>query len=346
MRREELPEVLRIGTRGSALALAQTKLFTDRLRALCPSVCWEIVTIRTEGDRHPEQPLREFGGRGVFVTAIEDALRERRIDCAVHSAKDMAASLPDDMEIACVLPREDPADVLVTRGGAELSALSVPGGAAEPSALRREPVAGEQAVTGEGAQEQGNGRIVIGTGSPRRKAQLCALFPEAVIAPVRGNLPTRLDKLRSGSFDALVLAAAGLRRIGLDQEPDLCYRVFTPQEMVPAGGQGIIAVETGRQTFPFLRQLGDRMAGEELETERLLLRLLEAGCHEAIGVRAQLQENGEEIRIDLMKELPDGIYRRSGRAPAAGGRELAQRMAEELLTYQREQNGKAQIRRQ
>src|ERR1700726_1157715 len=201
---------LRIGTRGSAMALYQAGLVRDRLRAahaeLAAESAVELVAIRTTGDRVQTRQLAEIGGKGLFTKEIEEALLDRRIDLAVHSLKDMETHLPAGLEIGCVLPRDDPRDVVVSRSGAALTAL--------PHGAR------------------------IGTASLRRRAQLLRLRGDLAITPIRGNAGTRLDKLAAGEVDALVLALCGLERLGKTR---IGLGILSAQQMLPAGGQGALA---------------------------------------------------------------------------------------------------------
>lgn len=242
-------KVIRIGTRGSLLSLEQTNRVIAALTARNLELQIEKVVIHTQGDKILDKPLLAFGGKGAFVTEFEEALADGTIDLAVHSAKDMPMELAEGLVIAGALPRADVRDVLVTRKGL-------------PE------------------------RMVIGTGSLRRQFQLKAMYPHAQCISIRGNVPTRLQKIRDGECDGVVLAAAGLERLGLLEEKDFEYRYFSTEEMVPAGGQGIIAIE-GRmndEITELVRSISNPDAMQELETERRILQLLEAGCHEAIGV--------------------------------------------------------------
>jgi hydroxymethylbilane synthase len=196
-----------IGTRGSALALAQTEQVSRALRAVHPGLQVEVRRISTRGDRITDRPLAELGRNGVFVSDIESALRDGSIDLAVHSAKDLPSRLAPDMRLAAFLAREDPRDVLVSRGG-PLAAL--------PRGAR------------------------VGTSSPRRAAQLRAVRPDLTLADVRGNVDTRLRRLAAGEYDALVLAGAGLVRLARAAE---ITEWLEPAVMIPAVGQGALAVE-------------------------------------------------------------------------------------------------------
>ena len=206
------PRPLRIGTRGSPMALRQTELVRDRLLAAHPELAApgivEIVTIRTTGDRVQDRPLADIGGKGLFAKEIDEALRDGRVDLAVHSLKDLETWLPDGVEIACILPRDDPRDAFLSSTSASLAAL--PQGA------------------------------VVGTASLRRQAQLLRRRPDLRVVPLRGNANTRIRKLEAGEVDATLLALCGLQRIGLAH---LATEILPREIMLPAVGQGALAVE-------------------------------------------------------------------------------------------------------
>lgn len=263
-------KTIRIGTRKSALALAQTELVAEALKKAQPGICTELVTRQTEGDRILNKPLLEFGGKGVFVTEFEEALVRGDIDYAVHSAKDLPMDLMEGLGIVAVPKREDPRDVLVTEKGMELS---------------------------------GKERIVIGTSSLRRKLQIeeigKSMWPNAsvVCENLRGNVQTRLSKLLEGSFDGILLAAAGLKRLGLLKDEQFDFHYFDCDTFIPAGGQGILAVEgrldSGEEALA--EKIQDEEAWICLKLERKVLRLLEAGCHEPIGVYSRIKEKEVEV---------------------------------------------------
>src|SRR5216110_3034686 len=216
------PEALgpmKLGTRGSPLALVQARAVAARLGTLGVDV--EIVPIRTEGDRRVDASLAAIGGKGLFVREIEEALREGLIDGAVHSLKDLPAELPAGLTLAAFAEREDPRDVLVSRSGASFEDLPV------------------------GA--------VVGTSSPRRRALALALRPDLVVEPIRGNVDTRLRRLERGALDGVLLAAAGLARLGLTAPH---AQLLDPEVFVPAVGQGVLAIEA---------RADDRRAGALLE---------------------------------------------------------------------------------
>lgn len=286
-------KTIRIGTRGSLLALEQTERVMAALKEKDPQLQIEKVILRTQGDKILDQPLLAFGGKGVFITEFEEALAEGTIDLAVHSAKDMPMETADGLVIAGALPRADVRDVLVTKKGAPEDAI-------------------------------------IGTGSLRRQFQLKAVYPNMQCISIRGNVPTRLQKIQNGECDGVVLAAAGLERLGLLEEQGLDYRYFSLDEMIPAGGQGIIAIE-GRKNdeiTDLVSGISNENAMLELETERSILQLLEAGCHEAIGVISKVEK--EDIAVQIIRESDGNIYRRQGRTVIGKRLELARQLVEEL----------------
>ncbi|MGI8749601.1 MAG: hydroxymethylbilane synthase [Thermoleophilaceae bacterium] len=258
---------MRLGSRGSALAVAQAELVRDRLEALGEQV--EMVTIRTSGDERPGgRPAPETQDKERFVTEIEDALADGRIDLAVHSAKDVPAVLPDGLAIVGVPERSDP----------------------------RDAVCGADAMAGlpEGA--------VVGTASLRRRSQLLALRPDLDVREVRGNVDTRLRKLSQGDYDALVLAAAGLRRLGRSEGEPIPW-----EEMVPAPGQGCLALE-GRTDDARVGELAaaltDHAALVALTAERALVAGLQATCHTPVGAYAR--EHDGALHLDGFAGRPDG----------------------------------------
>ena len=296
---------LRIGTRGSQLALWQARTVAARLEA--HGIAADLVIVRTSGDRLQEAPLAQVGGKRLFVKELEDALLRDEIDVAVHSAKDMPAVLPPGLDIAATLPREDARDVIVLPAGC-------PGGSV-PAVLERL-----------GARPR------LGTSSIRRAAQLVPLLPGAEFAPVRGNVDTRLRKLDEGGYAALVLAAAGLRRLGLAERISASIPIA---DCIPAPGQGIIALEIREEagdTRHAVRGLHDDGARRALDAERTVVAALGGGCHLPLGAFALVRDG----RIDLRAVVcsPDGA--RSVRAQALGpagdpqaiGQEVARQLAD------------------
>ncbi|WP_313154130.1 hydroxymethylbilane synthase [Lacrimispora sp.] len=263
-------KTIRIGTRRSALAVAQANIMAEALERAGSGLSAELVLKQTEGDRILDKPLLEFGGKGVFVTEFEQALLRGEIDFAVHSAKDLPMELEEGLGIVAVLEREDPRDVLVTPASSDLS---------------------------------GKREIIIGTSSLRRKIQIeeigKTMWPEALVRceNLRGNVQTRLSKLMEGSYDGILLAAAGLKRLGLWEDSRYHYHCFDCETFIPAGGQGILAVEgrldSGLEAV--VRPLEDEEARMCLSLERKILRLLDAGCHEPIGVYSRLKGGDMEV---------------------------------------------------
>ena len=286
--------MIRIGTRGSTLALAQAGLVGAGL-----GVDSAIVPMRTEGDRLAEARLAAVGGKGLFVREIEEALLRGEIDVAVHSLKDLPAEPPAGLVLAAFLPREDPRDVLVGERPVSLEALA-PGG-------------------------------VVGTSSPRRRALVLAARPDLGVEPIRGNVDTRLRKLAAGGFDAIVLAAAGLRRLGLT--PAHCTPL-DPERFVPAVGQGIIAVEARAADAATLARLArlDHAATRACAlAERAYLALLGASCTTPVAAHARL--DGATLHVSAIVADEEGrrLLRTSGSAPAVEAASLGRRLGEEML---------------
>ena len=284
---------IRIGTRGSALALWQARTVAGLLESQGRSV--EIITIKTQGDRIQDRPLSETGGKGLFVKEIEDALLARTVDVAVHSAKDMSVSVPGGLAIAAVLPREDSRDAMVLRTGA--------------SAL------GDNAA--------------IGTGSIRRTTQLAMRHPGARFLPVRGNVDTRLRKLDSGEFEALVLAVAGLKRLGYASR---ISEAISHDDCIPAPCQGIVAIETRDEDLadPAWRAIDDAAARAAFDAERAVVQALGGGCQLPLGAVAV--HDGDMLAMQAIVTSPDGrtSVRRTARGDAARPDELGRRLAADL----------------
>jgi len=303
---------LRIGTRGSALALWQARTVAGQIEKANRQT--EIVVIKTGGDRLQDAPLSEAGGKGLFVKELEDALLAEEIDLAVHSAKDMSAVLPDGLTIGAVLPREDPRDALV---------------------LPR----GNAAIDFEGALAHLGEMPAIGTGSVRRIAQLAALLPHARFAPIRGNVDTRLRKLDAREYEALVLAAAGLRRLGFESRISATIPVDV---CIPAPGQGIVAVEIrgdDRRVIEAVAPINDRDAAVSLAAEREVVAALGGGCQLPLGVIAEHSQDALAIHGVVVWPDGRGAIRRtltgSAAEPAAAGAGLADELlragADEIL---------------
>lgn len=257
-----------IGTRNSRLAMAQTSLVADALKQAEPSLEIELVPMSTKGDKMLDRSLVSFGGKGVFVEEFERKMLNAQIDIAVHSAKDMPMEMEPGLGILSVLKREDPRDVLVTRKG---------------FVWNREE------------------NIIVGTSSLRRQMQI-KQFGKVECRLLRGNVNTRLQKLEDGLYDGIILAAAGLKRLGLEQEDAYDYHYFSCEEFVPSGGQGIIAIEGRADSVfaPLLEKICDKESEIRLKAEREVLRYLDAGCHEPIGVYSTIK--GEEMELILVVE--------------------------------------------
>jgi hydroxymethylbilane synthase len=299
---------VKVGTRGSQLALVQARtvgaLIGERTGAEC-----ENVIIKTSGDRLAEASLSEIGGKRLFVKEIEDALLAGDIDIAVHSSKDMPAVLPDGLVIGAVLPREDPRDVMVLAEGA-------PAHSSLESLIRA----------------LGNAPR-IGTSSVRRTAQLARLFTKARFAPIRGNLDTRMRKLDSGDYDALVLAAAGLRRLKHGHRVSAALPI---EACVPAPGQGIVAVEirSGDDRMrEMLAAIDDAPAAAALNAERAVVERLGGGCQMPIGAYARIADATVHVTAVVISLDGTRVVRAEAtgttRDPAAVGVDAANRLLAE-----------------
>ena len=289
---------LRIGTRGSALALAQASWVKRQIEEHDPSLAVELRVIKTSGDRFLETPIQNIGGKGVFTKEIEEALLRQEIDLAVHSLKDLPTCLPSGLALAAVPAREEARDVLVTRDGSTLAKLAA------------------------GAK--------VGTGSLRRRAQLLHCRADLSVLALRGNIDTRLKKLDAGEFDALVMAAAGLRRIG---RADRSGEYLADEICVSAVAQGALGLEARsdgnvRERLAFLN---DPVTCAEIAAERALLDRLSGGCHVPIGARARVA--GEQISVIGVVASPDGknLCRSEIFGSVKEAAELGKRLAEQLL---------------
>jgi hydroxymethylbilane synthase len=300
--------VLRIGSRGSRLALWQATTVKNRLEATGTRA--EIVVIKTTGDRSQTAPVAGDDTKRQFVKEIEDALLDRSVDVAVHSAKDMTIVLPDGLALAACLPREDPRDAIVLPGGD-----GPIGWQAAIARLRALPHAAR-----------------VGTGSVRRAAQLASALPAAVFTPIRGNVDTRLGKVDGGGFDALILACAGLRRLGLD------HRISAPiplERCIPAPGQGIVAMEIRADDDAARRavtSIHDDAAGRALAAEWAVVAALGGGCQLPLGAIAVHDPAAAELELIAVVASRDGArtIRRSARGAAAEAAAIGTRVATEL----------------
>ena len=261
-----------VGSRESQLAVVQSMTLVAHLRSAHPEIEAELLTMKTTGDKILDRTLDKVGGKGLFVKELDIALREGRADIAVHSLKDMPMQTPEDLPILCCSRREDPRDALVLRAGVGM----------KPN-------------------------LIIGSSSLRRAIQLKALFPECEVRPVRGNLQTRLRKLDEGQFDALALAAAGLKRMGLEGR---ISRYFSVDEIIPAAGQGILAVQ-GRADFDrtLLEGYADADAWCAATAERAFVRALDGGCTSPVCAHGALE--GDSIHLTgLYYDASNGSWRK------------------------------------
>ena len=265
---------LRIGSRESRLAVIQSQMVMKLIAAAEPEAELELVTMKTTGDKILDKTLDKIGGKGLFVRELDQALRDRRADFTVHSLKDMPMQVPEDLPLAAFSSREDPRDVLVLPEGATELDKSKP----------------------------------IGCSSRRRQLQLKLLFPDMDIQPVRGNVQTRLAKLEAGQFSALVLAAAGLKRLGLEGR---ISRYFTTEEILPAAGQGILVVQTRRgMDTQCLRLVQDEKTACCAKAERAFVRALDGGCSSPVAAYAVVE--GEKLTLTGFYVSEDERIQRKG----------------------------------
>jgi hydroxymethylbilane synthase len=290
-----------LGTRASKLAVQQSEWVQRQLYALAPDVTVTLQKIQTSGDKILDVPLAQIGGKGLFVKEIEEALLSGEIDLAVHSMKDVPTELPEGLAILCVPPREDPRDALISRDGR--SFMDLPRGAR------------------------------IGTSSLRRQSQLLHARPDLTIAMLRGNLDTRIKKLRGGQFDAIVLAAAGLRRLDWAHE---ITEYLSPQISLPAIGQGALGIE-GRKDDLFMRSLLSGLDHAESKTavlaERALLHRLQGGCQVPIAAYATVA--GKIVRLEGLVSSVDGkeLFRDVAEGTIEEPESMGIQLAERLLAH-------------
>jgi hydroxymethylbilane synthase len=291
---------LRLATRGSALALAQSRLVADGLRAAWPGLAVELVTVVTEGDRRRDVPAAALGGKGIFTAAVQRAVLDGRADLAVHSAKDLPAAQVPGLVLAAVPRRDDPRDVLVGRG--RLTGLD---------------------DLAPGAR--------VGTGSPRRVALLQWLRPDLELVPIRGNVDSRVGRVHAGELEAVVLAAAGLRRLGLAT----AAVPLDPESFTPAPGQGTLAVEArvdDTRALGLLSALTDRPSRVALRAERSFLQRLGGSCTLPAGALLRVTDAGPlEIQGFLSALDGKGLVRERLRGPADDPEGLGRTLADRLL---------------
>lgn len=250
---------IKIGTRKSKLALAQTNMVVNEIKKYFPSINIEVVHFTTKGDKVLNKPLINIGGKGVFVTEIEDALLNKEIDLAVHSAKDLPLKLQDNLTISSVLKRGNYRDTLVTVKGKEIDFSK---------------------------------ETVIGTGSNRRKLAFKNLYPNATFKDIRGNVDTRLNKLYNGEYDGIILAMAGLERLDLLSDSRFTFTPFDYKEFVPAPCQGIIAIESRNNDLTeILSKINHKDTFYSFQTERYILNILNADCGMPLGAYSFVENN-------------------------------------------------------
>ena len=293
--------MLRIGTRGSKLALTQAFWVRDQIARRHPGCSLEMQIIKTSADKDALAPIRSASGRGVFVREIEEALIAGEIDLAVHSMKDMPTRVPEHLQISVIPIREDARDALLSSRPTE-ELLTLPNGA------------------------------VVGTGSVRRQAQILAVRPDLSVRDIRGNVDTRIQKLASREFDAIILACAGLNRLGLK---DRISSSLEFGQMLPAPGQGALALETRRDDTPIVDMvsfLNHLPTCKAVQAERAFLRWMGGGCNSPIAVHA-FQENGM-MKIEGLVATPDGkrVIRESVKGPIDLAEESACSLADTILS--------------
>jgi hydroxymethylbilane synthase len=314
---------LRIGSRPSALALAQANLIKRQIEAALPGLTTEMVAVSTSGDKLATASLAQIGGKGLFIRELEQALAAGHIDLAVHSMKDLPAVLPDGFRLAAVPERENPRDALITRSRSGWNRLE------------------------RGAR--------LGTSSTRRRLEALRLRPDLAVIPLRGNVDTRLARLAAGDFDAIILAVAGLRRLGRLDAID--YTELDEREFVPSGGQGALALEAravgmiggAEEIEGAVASLNDACALAEVTAERAFLATIGASCVSPVGVKATVEGGSISLHallfsVDGTRHLADEIatpYRgedaRAGSAPTAAaigatlGRRMIDRGARDLI---------------
>ena len=294
----DLAKTIKIGTRGSPLALVQTALVQAELASRYPDLKVEVVRISTVGDRVQDRPLAALGGKASFVAEIESALREGRIHMAVHSAKDIPSELPYDMRIAACLPREDARDALIAHEGHDIESL--------PNGAR------------------------VGTSSPRRACQLRALRPDIQLLDVRGNVETRLAKFDAGDYDAVVLAAAGLSRLGLLHR---ATHLVPFNQMLPCGGQGAIAIEVCANdpyALALVSSFDHAPTSIAVAAERAFLGVIGGSCSTPLAAHATVV--GNTLELHAVIGASDGRFVRAERRGAVGDAvEVGRQLGDELL---------------
>lgn len=301
-------QTIRIGTRKSELALAQTDYIIECIKEIDPSICIEKVLMSTKGDKILNQSLQSFGGKGAFITEFEEAMLKGDIDIAVHSAKDMPMELKSGLAILAHSKREDPRDVLVTLKDRDWKEVLEKG--------------------------------VIGTCSLRRQLMVEMNY-KSTVKGLRGNVQTRLAKLDGKEYDGIILAAAGLKRLNLINSDKYQIHYFSEEECIPAGGQGIIAVEgrNEKELISILNNINNKESEYCLETEREVLHLLDAGCSEPIGVYSNISPNSE-LSLSIIYEDEGHIYKENGVVALECRLQLAKELTDKIKEKQIENRSK------
>ncbi len=292
-----MSQILRIATRESQLAMWQANYVKQALMAQHPGLKVEIVGMTTQGDRDKNTPLARLGGKGVFVKELELALLEGRADIAVHSMKDVPSEMPDGLDIVAICEREDPRDAFVSNHYQSFSSLP------------------------EGAR--------VGSSSLRRRLQMLARRPDLDYGDIRGNLDTRLRKLDEGEFDGIILAVAGLKRLGLQ---DRIKEPMAPVDSTPSAGQGAVGIEArtnDKATLELVAAINHQQTFDCVQAERVISIQLGASCELPVAAFATL--TGEEMNLEAYVGAPDQHIRKSGKAPRTEALTLAKDIAQQLL---------------
>ena len=288
-----------VATRPSLLAYTQTLQTVELLKERNPDCEFEILKISTHGDTVTDKPLTTFGGTGVFVKELENAILEGKADFAVHSLKDVPSIQPNELILASFPTREDPRDVLLIRNGLSINEL--------------------------------HDKCIIGTGSPRRMVQIAEIKPTAIFTDLRGNIDTRLKKLDDGQYDAIVLAAAGLKR--LSKQIDL-NAFLSVEACIPAIGQGTIALECRKgdvETRALLRTINDNDTEIAILAERAYMKTIGGGCKFPLGAYATIENKIVYLAVMLGNHHTQQIVRKSGHSPIADVEELGEKLANEII---------------
>jgi len=290
---------IRIGTRGSQLALWQSNYIKSRIEGLFKDIQVEIITIKTTGDRITDRPLAMVGGKGLFVKEIENALLENEVDLAVHSMKDMPGVLPQGLVIGAIPERENPFDVMLSKENLQLSEYE------------------------KGAK--------VGTSSLRRGSQIKHIRPDLEIVPIRGNLDTRIKKMKSGEYDAIVLAAAGLIRLGQEKE---ITEYLDESLMTPAVGQGALCIETrenDEEIAPVIEKLNHYDTRTCVEGERAFLKQIEGSCHIPVACYGKMDQGNVHLTSVVASEDGEQLIKETITSPADQVEQSGRKLANQLL---------------